>query len=143
MHLASWAQADLPLAMDLLAGDDDVRPGAAGLLRRALSVLPAAVCGRPRVRADAGYSGGSLARAVVGPWSGPAATSRSPPNATPRSGGPPRRSTSRPGATPTAMPCAQVAACDYAPAGWPPDRYTIARRVKLSAERSSRDPRSR
>ena len=65
VHLASWAGADLPLAMDLLAGNDDVRPGAPGLLRRALAVLPAAVCGRPRVRADAGYFDGALARAAI------------------------------------------------------------------------------
>jgi hypothetical protein len=54
VYLASWAQAELPLAADLLAGNDDVRPDAPGLLRRALAVLPAQVCGRPRVRADAG-----------------------------------------------------------------------------------------
>lgn len=41
------------------------------------------------------------------------------------------------------MPSAQVAACDYAPAGWPPGTYTIVRRVKISAELISRDPRSR
>jgi len=50
VHLASWAQAELPLAADLLAGNDDVRPDAPGLLRRALAVLPPQVCGRPRVR---------------------------------------------------------------------------------------------
>jgi len=50
VHLASWAQAELPLAADLLAGNDDVRPQAADLLRRALAVLPPQVCGRPRVR---------------------------------------------------------------------------------------------
>jgi len=54
-HLASWAQAELPLAADLIAGNDDVRPHAAGLLARALASLPTQVCGRPRVRADAGY----------------------------------------------------------------------------------------
>jgi len=139
VHLASWAQADLPLAMDLLAGNDDVRPGAAGLLRRALSLLPAAVCGRPRVRADAGYFDGALARAAVelgcdfaiaakrntAVWRAAAAI---PETAWRDAHG---------------MPGGQVAACDYAPAGWPPDSYTIVRRVKLSAERISRDPRSR
>ena len=34
VHLASWAQAELPLAADLMAGNDDVRPGAGELLRR-------------------------------------------------------------------------------------------------------------
>ena len=65
MHLASWAQAELPLAMELMAGNDDVGPRAAELLRRALTVLPAQVCGRPRVRADAGYFDAALARAAV------------------------------------------------------------------------------
>lgn len=53
-HLASWAEAGLPLAADLLAGDQDMRPRGGDLLRRALQGLPAAVCARPRVRADAG-----------------------------------------------------------------------------------------
>src|SRR5664279_4458354 len=61
VHLASWAQAELPLAMDLMAGNDDVRPPATELLRRALAVLPTQVCGRPRVRADAGYFDAALA----------------------------------------------------------------------------------
>ncbi len=55
VHLASWAQAELPLAADLIAGNDDVRPDAGGLLARALTSMPTQVCGRPRVRADAGY----------------------------------------------------------------------------------------
>jgi hypothetical protein len=65
VHLASWAQAELPLAADLIAGNDDVRPGAGTLLERALAVLPAQVCGRPRVRADAGYFDAALANTAV------------------------------------------------------------------------------
>ena len=34
--LASWAGAELPLALHLVAGNDDPRPPAAGLLDRAL-----------------------------------------------------------------------------------------------------------
>jgi len=41
------------------------------------------------------------------------------------------------------MPGAQVAVMDYAPAGWPPDAYTIVRRVKVDAADISADPRSR
>ena len=139
VHLASWAQADLPLAMDLIAGNDDVRPGAPALLRRALAVLPAAVCGRSRVRADAGYFDGALARAAVelgcdfaiaakrntAVWRAAAAIEES---AWRNAHG---------------MAGTQVAACDYTPAGWPPGTYTIVRRVKISAELISRDPRSR
>ena len=42
-HLATWAQAGLTLAADLLVGNDDVRPRSADLLRRALAALPQAV----------------------------------------------------------------------------------------------------
>ena len=139
VHLASRAGADLPLAMDLIAGNDDIRPSAPGLLRRALAVLPAAVCGRPRVRADAGYFDGALARAAVdagcdfaiaakrntAAWRAAAAIDESAWRDAP------------------GMPGAQVAACDYAPAGWPPGTYTIVRWIKISAELISRDPRSR
>lgn len=38
---------------------------------------------------------------------------------------------------------AEVAACDYAPAGWRPGSHTIVRRVKTSLERLSADPQSR
>jgi hypothetical protein len=41
------------------------------------------------------------------------------------------------------MANAQVAACDYAPAGWPPGTYTIIRRVKIPVDLFSEDPRSR
>ena len=51
VHLASWAQAELPLAAELIAGNDDVRPGAGELLTRARPLRCCAqVCGRPRVR---------------------------------------------------------------------------------------------
>jgi len=35
---------------------------------------------------------------------------------------------------------AQVAACDYAPAGWPDGTYTIIRRVKISVDSSVPTP---
>jgi len=38
---------------------------------------------------------------------------------------------------------AQVAGSDYAPAGWPDGTYTIIRRVKISVDKLSADPRSR
>ena len=51
----------MTLAAELLAGNDDVRPRAAGMLARALTALPPQVSGRPRVRADAGYFTAELA----------------------------------------------------------------------------------
>lgn len=41
------------------------------------------------------------------------------------------------------MPGAQVATVDHAPAGWPPEAYTIVRRVRIRAENLSTEPRAR
>src|SRR6266545_1753930 len=41
------------------------------------------------------------------------------------------------------MKGAQVAVCDYAPAGWPPGTVCVVRRVKVRAEDISTDPRVR
>jgi hypothetical protein len=62
----TWAQAGTALAAELMAGDEDSRGHAPGLLSRALVALPAAVrAGRVLVRADAGYFAGALARAAL------------------------------------------------------------------------------
>ncbi|HEY6423037.1 MAG TPA: IS1380 family transposase [Pseudonocardiaceae bacterium] len=64
-HVATWAQTATALAADLMAGDEDPRSHAPELLRRALGALPAAArSGRIRLRADAGYFAGQLARAA-------------------------------------------------------------------------------
>ena len=145
-HLATWAEAGITVAAELLAGNDDVRPRAAAMLGRALAALPAPVRDadpegdrRPRVRADAGYFTADLARAAVEAdcdfaiaakrntaiWRALAAI--------PDRDWVPARD----------MPGAEVAACDYAPAGWPPESYTIVRRVRVQAAEISADPRSR
>ena len=139
VHLASWAHAQLPLAMDLMAGNDDVRPHASDLLARALKVLPTAVCARPRVRADAGYFDAALARGAdeLGCDFAIAAKRNSAAwrayMAIPEADWRDARN----------MPGAQVAACDYAPAGWPDGTYTLVRRVRIEATDLSEDPRSR
>lgn len=138
-HLASWAEAGLVLAGDLLSGEDDVRPRCVALLRRALAALPADVCAPAVVRADAGYFTGELARAAVEAgcdfaiaakrnaafWRAYAAV--------PEKAWVPARD----------MHGAEVAAVDYAPGGWPPGTYTIIRRVRVPAADISTDPRSR
>jgi len=102
-------------------------------------VLPPQVCGRPRVRADAGYFDQSLAHAAVehgcdfaiaakrtsAAWRAFAAI------------GDDAWSDARD------MPGGQVAVCDYTPAGWPEGSYCIVRRVKVPAATISADPRSR
>jgi hypothetical protein len=63
-HVATWAEADVALAADLLAGNEDPRRGAPGLLlRRALGALPPGVR-RIRLRADGGYFAVELAIAA-------------------------------------------------------------------------------
>ncbi len=65
-HVATWAQTATVLAADLMAGNEDPRPHAAELLGRALAALPApARAGKIRLRADAGYVAGRLARAAL------------------------------------------------------------------------------
>jgi hypothetical protein len=65
-HVATWAQTTTTLAADLMAGNEDPRGHAAELLGRALAALPAqARAGRIRLRADAGYFAGELARAAL------------------------------------------------------------------------------
>jgi hypothetical protein len=65
-HVASWAETATVLAADLLGGNEDPRRDAPELLRRALAALPAqARAGRVRMRADAGYFAGQLARAAL------------------------------------------------------------------------------
>jgi hypothetical protein len=141
-HVATWAQTGTVLAADLLAGDVDPRPGAPGLLRRALAALPPAVrAGRVRMRADAGYFAGELARAAhtenigfaigakrIAPlWrllAGVAETGW---------------------VDATDMPGAQVAVAAWRPDWWPADTWLLIRRVRLdvAAGQVSPDPRSR
>ncbi len=65
-HVATWADTATVLAADLGDGRDDPRATCADLLGRALATLPApARAGRIRLRADAGYFAGQLARAAL------------------------------------------------------------------------------
>ena len=102
-------------------------------------MLPAQVCGRPRVRADAGYFDAALATTAVEAGCDFAI-------ATKRNSAAWRALSAVPDSDwrdARGMPGAQVAACDYAPAGWPTGTYTIIRRVKVPLEQLSADPRSR
>ncbi|MBX6388995.1 MAG: transposase [Frankia sp.] len=137
--LASWARTGLVLAADLLAGNDDVRPRAAGLLARALSNLPAALCAPPLLRADSGFFTGELARAAVAAGVDFAI-------AAPRNSALWRAYAAiedKTWADARDMAGAQGATSGYAPAGWPPGTYTVIRRVKVPAGEISTDPRAR
>jgi len=141
-HVACWADTATVLAADLLAGNEDPRRDAAELLRRALAGLPAAArAGQIRLRADAGYFAGQLARAALfadiqfaigarriaplwrlldglteGDWTDA-----------------------------LDMPAAQVAVANYCPNWWPAATRLLIRRVRLDIEAGavSADPRAR
>jgi hypothetical protein len=139
-HVATWAEAGTVTAADLLAGDEDPGPGAVGLIERSVATLRAAgVTTRPRVRGDVGYFAADIAWAAVdngcdfslgvtrnkAAWRAAAAI---PDDAWTKA---------------KRMRGAQVAVCDYAPAGWPPDTACVVRRVRVPAAAISTDPRAR
>jgi hypothetical protein len=141
-HVATWADTATVLAADLLTGNQDPRRDAAELLNRALAALPtAARAGRIRLRADAGYFAGQLARAAlfadiefaigarrIAPlWrllNGVAETEWT---------------------DALDMPAAQVAVADYCPNWWPAATRLLIRRVRLDVDGGavSADPRAR
>ena len=144
--MAAWAETEIPLAADLLAGDDDPRSSAVALLGRALAALPqairdgAAAAGRKiALRADAGYFAGDLARAAAAADMDFAIGAK--------------RITSMwkalAGIAEDAwrdaidMAGAQVAVSPYKPADWPDGTVLLIRRVKLDPDQVSADPRSR
>jgi hypothetical protein len=139
-HVASWAEAGLVVAADLLAGDEDPRPGAADLIDSAVATLDAAgVTARPRVRGDVGYFAADIAWAAIeagcdfslgvtrnkAAWRAAATIDE------------------RAWKTAKRMNGAQVAVIDYAPAGWPPGTACVVRRVRVRATDVSTDPRAR
>lgn len=145
-HLVTWAEAAVTLAAELLSGNQDVRPRAATMLGRGLAAIPEQiretlrVTGRvPRVRADAGYFTADLANAAVEAGCDFAIAAKRNTAMWRAYAGIPEEEW----ADAQGMFGAQVAACDYAPAGWPDDAYTIVRRVRVEADDISADPRSR
>jgi hypothetical protein len=139
-HVATWSETATVLAADLMAGDEDPRGHASDLLKRALAALPAqARQGKVRVRTDAGYFAGELARAAqalgvefaigakrIAPlWRLLAGVAE---NAWTEA---------------IDMTGAQVAVTDYRPDWWPTATQLLIRRVRLSPEQVSADPRSR
>jgi hypothetical protein len=136
--LATWAEAGVALAAELLAGDADPRPHAPGLLHRALAALPAGL-GRPRLRADSGFFDQHLAQAALRAGCDFAICARRNP-ALWRAVRAVQPSAWRPA---VGMAGAEVASCAYRPQGWPPATRAIVRRVAIPARALSADPRSR
>src|SRR4051812_28028797 len=127
-HVACWADTATVLAADLLAGNEDPRRDAAELLRRALAALPApARAGRIRLRADAGYFAGQLARAAL--FTGiefAIGARRIAPLWRLLNGVVEADWTDA-----IDMPAAQVAVADYCPNWWPASTRLLIRRVRL------------
>lgn len=140
-HLATWAEAGIVLAADLLAGDIDPRAGVSALFERALAGLDAAAPGhgRVRVRGDIGYFTKDLVDTVLAAECDYAIGA----NRNPATW---RLAHSIDEAAWTAadsMPGAQVAAVDYTPRGWPAGTRCLVRRVRHDAATISTDPRAR
>lgn len=133
-----WAEAGWVLAADLVDGNTDPRPLAAGLIARAVAALPAGL-GRPRVRVDAGLFDKNVADAALANDCDYAiAAKRTPPawravTAVPTESWEPAHG----------MNGAQIAECDYQPAGWPPGTRCIARRVHIPDDQVRACGRSR
>lgn len=143
-HLATWAEAGLVLAADLLAGDVDPRAGVVELFARALAALHAAAAphgghGRVRVRGDIGYFTKDLAEAIVDAGCDFAiGANRNPATWRAAASVPEQDWVDAEG-----MPGAQVAVADYAPGGWPAGTRCLIRRVRHDAADISADPRAR
>jgi hypothetical protein len=141
-HVAAWADTAVVLAADLGEGRDDPRATCAELLSRALAALPApARAGRIRMRADAGYFAGQLARAALFADVEFAIGARRT--------APLWRILD--GIAETAwieaieMTGAQVAVAQYCPNWWPAATRLLIRRVRLNLDHGqvSTDPRAR
>jgi hypothetical protein len=139
-HVATWAETATVLAADLMAGNEDPRGHAAELLGRALAALPAAVrTGRVRLRADAGYFAGSLARAaLVAQVEFAIGAKRIAPLWRILAGVKADDWTDA-----VDMDGGQVAVAIYGPDWWPATTRLLIRRVALAPDRISADPRSR
>jgi hypothetical protein len=139
-HVASWAEVETVLAGELVSGNDDPRASAAELFRRALAALPErARRGRVRLRADAGYFAGELARVAF--FAGvefAIGAKRIAPLWRLLSG-----INERDWAAAIDMTGAQVAVADYRPVWWPAKTFLLIRRVRLDVSQVSADPRSR
>lgn len=136
-HPAIWAEAGWALAADLGSGKSDPRPQAPSLIARAVAALPQGLS-RPIVRADSGFFSKDVAAAALSCGCDFAIAAKRT-EATWRS----EREIPEDAWRPAIGMDAEVAPCDYVPAGWPAGTRTIVRRVKVRRDQLSADTRSR
>jgi hypothetical protein len=136
--IAFWAELGVPVAAELLSGNDDPRSDAVALLRRAVAGLPEQVR-EIAVRADAGLFAGELARECLDRGIRFAIGAK--------------RNTAIWRAAlaigddawvaAIGMEHAEIAVCDYIPDWWPANTTCLVRRVRIPSDQISTDPRAR
>ena len=136
--IALWAELGVPIAADLLAGNEDPRASVVKLIRRAHASLPTGIA-QVALRMDTGYFAADAAIAAdelsmvfaIGVKRNAAvwrATTGVPDSAyVPVIG----------------MDNTEVAVIPYAPKGWPAGIVCLARRTRIRADAVSADPRAR
>ena len=143
-HIGYWAELGVPVAADLLGGNDDPRSYVRKLLRRAVSNLPAGV-EKIRSRWDGGYFARGLAEECIDLDVGFAiGAKRSKPMISAANAVPEQAWVSAVG-----MEHTEIAVIGYLPGAWPAVNKAgdpvvcIARRTRIPVEHISADPRSR
>ena len=136
-HPAVWAEAGVVLAADLGSGTSDPRPQAASLIKRAVTALPHGLA-RPIIRCDSGFFDKGVARAALANGADFAIVAKHS-SATWRA----CREIEESAWQPARDMAADVAECDYRPAGWPEGTRCVVRRVRVERDELKSDPRSR
>ncbi len=136
-HPAVWAEAGVVLCGDLGSGTSDPRPQAPSLIKRAIDALPAGLL-RPIVRADSGFFDQKVAQAALANGADFAIVAKRTAAAWRACREIPEDSWQKAKAMK-----AEVAECDYRPAGWPEGTRCVVRRVPVRSDELSGDLRSR
>lgn len=137
LHPAIWAEAGVCLAADLGSGTSDPRPQAPSLIARAIAALPSGLL-RPVIRCDSGFFDKDVAlaaRANDADFAIVATRNQAAWRAC-------REIFEESWQKAKGMD-AEVAECDYRPAGWPEATRCVVRRVRVDTEELKSDPRSR
>ncbi len=136
--IALWAELGVPIAADLLAGNDDPRASVVELIERAHANLPAGI-EQVALRMDTGYfaADAAIAAARLGMVFAIGVK---------RNAAVWRATTAVPDTAYVpviGMDDTEVAVIPYAPQGWPTGQYCLARRTRIRADAVSADPRAR
>jgi len=136
--IALWAELGVPIAADLLAGNDDPRASVVKLIERAHAHLPAGIA-QVALRMDTGYFAADAAIAAADLGMVFAIGVK-------RNAAVWRATTTIPDSAYVpviGMEGTEVAVIPYAPKGWPTDIVCLARRTRIRADAVSSDPRAR